>query len=174
MLTCYRLWIPCSFSHFSKIITFRYENLVACSKYPGTWCFDSFIGAIFLRKVGNFFQSSLIYLDMEREKYLQYVAVRSWSELFTKLAARTSHRYLMTRLSLQVVYLWRHVSSTAPPFILWWWNLEILLGPLHRSSPLGEILRPPENSVPQTIVLRYKEIVGILCTKQQSNGIVSI
>jgi hypothetical protein len=24
------------------------------------------------------------------------------------------HRYLMTRLSLQVVYLWRHVLSTAP------------------------------------------------------------
>jgi hypothetical protein len=49
-------------------------------------------------------------------------------------------RYLMTRLSLQVVYLWRHVSSTAPPFILWWWNLKILLGPLHRSSPfIGEL-----------------------------------
>jgi hypothetical protein len=32
----------------------------------------------------------------------------------------------MTRLSLQVVYLWCHVSSTAPPFILWWWTLEIL------------------------------------------------
>jgi hypothetical protein len=46
----------------------------------------------------------------------------------------------MTRLSLQVFYLLRHVSSTAPPFMLWWWNLEILLGPLHRSSPLiGEL-----------------------------------
>jgi hypothetical protein len=49
-----------------------------------------------------------------------------------------THRYLITRLSLQVVYLWRHVSSTAPPFILWWWNLETLLGPLHRSSPFKE------------------------------------
>jgi hypothetical protein len=50
------------------------------------------------------------------------------------------HRYLMTRLSLQVVYLWRHVSWTAPPFILWWSNLEILFGPLHRSSPfIGEL-----------------------------------
>jgi hypothetical protein len=50
------------------------------------------------------------------------------------------HRYLMTRLSLQVVYLWRHVSSTAPPFILWWSNLVILFGPLHRSSPfIGEL-----------------------------------
>jgi hypothetical protein len=39
------------------------------------------------------------------------------------------HRYLMTRLSLKVVYLWRHVSSTAPPFILWWLNLEILFAP---------------------------------------------
>jgi hypothetical protein len=47
----------------------------------------------------------------------------------------TSHRYLMTRLSLQVFYLWRHVSSSAPPLILWWSNLEILFGPLHRSSP---------------------------------------
>jgi hypothetical protein len=38
----------------------------------------------------------------------------------------------------------------------------------------GEILRPPENSVPQTIVLRFQEIEGILCTKQRSNVIVSI
>jgi hypothetical protein len=46
----------------------------------------------------------------------------------------------MTRLSLQVVYLWCHVSSTAPPFILWWPNLEILFGPLHCSSPfIGEL-----------------------------------
>jgi hypothetical protein len=46
----------------------------------------------------------------------------------------------MTRLILQVVYLWRYVSSTAPPFILWWPNFEILLGPLHRSSPfIGEL-----------------------------------
>jgi hypothetical protein len=50
------------------------------------------------------------------------------------------HRYLINRLSLQVVYLWRHVSSTASPFILWWSNLEILVGPLHRSSPfIGEL-----------------------------------
>jgi hypothetical protein len=45
------------------------------------------------------------------------------------------HRYLMSRLSLQVFYLWRHVLSTATPFILWWSNLETLFAPLHRSSP---------------------------------------
>jgi hypothetical protein len=51
-----------------------------------------------------------------------------------------NHRYLMTRLSVQVIYLWRHVSSTAPPFILWWSTLEILFGPLHPSSPfIGEL-----------------------------------
>jgi hypothetical protein len=44
------------------------------------------------------------------------------------------HRYLMSRLSLQVFYLWRHVLSTAPPFRSWWSNLEILFAPLHRSS----------------------------------------
>jgi hypothetical protein len=38
----------------------------------------------------------------------------------------------------------------------------------------GEILSHPENSVLQTIVLRYLEIGGILCTKQRSDGIVSI
>jgi hypothetical protein len=38
----------------------------------------------------------------------------------------------------------------------------------------GEILRPPENSVPQTTVFRYQEIGDILCTKQRSNGIVFI
>jgi hypothetical protein len=41
----------------------------------------------------------------------------------------------MSRLNLQVFYLWRHVLSTAPPFILWGSNLEILFAPLHRSSP---------------------------------------
>jgi hypothetical protein len=38
----------------------------------------------------------------------------------------------------------------------------------------GEIRSHPENGVPQTIVLRYQEMGGILCTKQRSNGIVSI
>jgi hypothetical protein len=53
---------------------------------------------------------------------------------------RSYHRYLIPRLSLKVVYLWRHVSSTAPPFILWWWNLETLFVPLNRSSPfIGEL-----------------------------------
>jgi hypothetical protein len=47
----------------------------------------------------------------------------------------------MSRLSLQVVYLWRHVLSTVPPFILWWSNLEILFTPLHRSSPFIRGLR---------------------------------
>jgi hypothetical protein len=56
------------------------------------------------------------------------------------MSAELYHRYLMTRLSLQVFYLWRHVSSTALPFILWWPNLEILFAPLHRSSSfIGEL-----------------------------------
>jgi hypothetical protein len=43
-------------------------------------------------------------------------------------------------LSLKVVYLSRHVSSTAPPFILWWSNLETLFALLNRSSPfIGEL-----------------------------------
>jgi hypothetical protein len=54
---------------------------------------------------------------------------------------RLHHRYLMNRLSLQVFYLWRHVLSTAPSFILWWSNLEILFAPLHRSSPFIGRLR---------------------------------
>jgi hypothetical protein len=57
----------------------------------------------------------------------------------TKVSTRRmqcAHRYLMSRLSLQVFYLWRHVLSTQrPPFILWWSILEILFVPLHRSSP---------------------------------------
>jgi hypothetical protein len=52
-----------------------------------------------------------------------------------------AHRYLMSRLSLQVFYLWRHVLSTPPLFILWWSNLEILFAPLHRSSPFTGGLR---------------------------------
>jgi hypothetical protein len=34
-----------------------------------------------------------------------------------------------------------YVLSTAPPFILWWSNLEILFAPLYRSSPfIGGLL----------------------------------
>jgi hypothetical protein len=52
------------------------------------------------------------------------------------------HRYLMSRLILQVFYLWHHVFSTALPLILWWSNLEILhICPLHRSSPFVGGLR---------------------------------
>jgi hypothetical protein len=66
-----------------------------------------------------------------------YLHARSITDLHNM---RMNHRYLMTWLSLQVVYLWRHVSSTATPFILWWSILEILFGPLHRSSPfIGEL-----------------------------------
>jgi hypothetical protein len=52
-----------------------------------------------------------------------------------RIRATANHRYLMSRLSLQVFYLWRHVLLTAPPFILWWSNLKILFAPLHRNSP---------------------------------------
>jgi hypothetical protein len=44
---------------------------------------------------------------------------------------------LWGRLHLHDFYLWRHVVSTAPPFILWWWKFEILFDPLHRSSSIG-------------------------------------
>jgi hypothetical protein len=34
--------------------------------------------------------------------------------------ATPTHRYLIHRLSLKVGYLWRHVSSTAPPFTVYY------------------------------------------------------
>jgi hypothetical protein len=43
--------------------------------------------------------------------------------------------------------------------------IPIPIGRFHVSS--GEIFRPPENSVPQTIVFRFKEIGGKLCTKHR-------
>jgi hypothetical protein len=58
--------------------------------------------------------------------------------------ATCNHRYLMSRLSVQVFYLWLHVLSTAPPFILWWSILEILFAPLHRSFPFIGGLRCQE------------------------------
>jgi hypothetical protein len=75
-------------------------------------------------------------------RYVCFINIASCSESFVwwrlswKLFWKIwTHRYLMSRLSLQVFYLWRHVLSTAPPFILWWSNFEILFAPLHRSSP---------------------------------------
>jgi hypothetical protein len=55
-----------------------------------------------------------------------------------------SHRYLMDRLPIHGFYLWRHILSTAPPFIFWWWKFEILFEPLPRSSPFigGQCLQP--------------------------------
>jgi hypothetical protein len=56
------------------------------------------------------------------------------------------HRYLMSRLSLQVFYLWRHVLSRAQPFILWWWNLEIIFALFNRNSPfIGAALSSNSN-----------------------------
>jgi hypothetical protein len=46
-----------------------------------------------------------------------------------------------------VFYLWSHVLSTAPTFILWWWHLEILFAPLHRSSPFIEGKQFKRNTV---------------------------
>jgi hypothetical protein len=64
---------------------------------------------------------------------------------------------------------------------------DLVYSNVHSSSPTihhhvsstytvarGEILSHPENSIPQTIVLRYLEIGSILCTKHRSDGIVSI
>jgi hypothetical protein len=75
-----------------------------------------------------------VILDSETLRTVQKQAFSFWRAT-TNSFLHFAHRYLMTRLSLQVVYLWRHVSSTAPPLILWWSNLEIPFGPLHRSSP---------------------------------------
>jgi hypothetical protein len=52
---------------------------------------------------------------------------------FCVWAAR-GQNIVMSRLNWQVFYLWRHVLSTAPSFLIWWSNLEILFAPLHRSS----------------------------------------
>jgi hypothetical protein len=67
--------------------------------------------------------------------WIKFIKIRIRNWMLAKL--EDSHRYLMSRLSLQVSYLlWRHVLSTVPPFILWLSNLEILFAPLHRSSPM--------------------------------------
>jgi hypothetical protein len=50
-------------------------------------------------------------------------------------------------------------------------TLVQMLAALHLTR--GEILRPPGSSLWQTIVFRYKEIRGILCTKHLRNGNVS-
>jgi hypothetical protein len=93
-----------------------------------------------------------------------------------------THRYLMPRLSLQVVYLWRHVSSTAPPFILWWSNLKLIFSPLHRTSPfIGElrcqaiqmehgpyIAERTQNSVYIVRCLWLYDILGLMKTAKSS------
>jgi hypothetical protein len=54
------------------------------------------------------------------------------------LSTSYTHRYLMSRLPLHGFFLRRHVLSTAPSFILWWWKFEILFDPLPRSSSFLE------------------------------------
>jgi hypothetical protein len=72
-----------------------------------------------------------------------YVIHIPYSVTKASFSVGISHRYLISRLSLQVFYLWRHVLSTVPPFILWWSNLEILFAPLHRSSQQKEPNKQP-------------------------------
>jgi hypothetical protein len=87
----------------------------------------------------------LLFTLLYRLTPLMFIMLDSQAHTSTgsQLFFSTDHRYLMSndyRLSLQVFYLWRHVSSTAPPLILWWSNLEILVRPLHRNSPfIGEL-----------------------------------
>jgi hypothetical protein len=73
--------------------------------------------------------------------FFQFIRHKGDLYLQHTLHARQHHRYLMSRLSFQVFYLWRHVLLTAPPFISWWSNLEILFATLHRSSPFTGGLR---------------------------------
>jgi hypothetical protein len=97
-------------------------------------------------KMGRLIQLSFLHTGAFSKSNIDFSSSASGSERESKREWEVweqggRHRYLMTRLCLQVVYLWRHVSSTAPPFILWWGNFEILLGPLHRISPLTGELR---------------------------------
>jgi hypothetical protein len=83
-----------------------------------------------------------------------------FAQLWEALAAR------LTRVT-QPLIRWVHQGHVAP--------VGCLVEAFVASESRGEILSPPENSVPQTIVLRYQEIGGLLCSKQRSNGtIVSI
>jgi hypothetical protein len=64
------------------------------------------------------------------------LAISNLSCRSSSAVAHSNHRYLMRRLSLQVFYLWRHMWSTALPFILWWSNLEILFASSTAALPL--------------------------------------
>jgi hypothetical protein len=66
-------------------------------------------------------------------KNLKFPPISVISLILWTRCPQYQHRYLMSRLSLQV--MWHHLLSTVPPFILWWSNLEILFAPLHLSSP---------------------------------------
>jgi hypothetical protein len=69
----------------------------------------------------------------KNDAIFQYLRKASEAESLKLWGLSELHRYLMGRLPLQGFYLWRHVLSKAPPFILWWPNLETLFVPLHRS-----------------------------------------
>jgi hypothetical protein len=82
------------------------------------------------------------------QKIQQYITVVTCQELenisirHLQLLALSSlalpHRYLMGRLPLHGRYLWSHVLSTAPSFILWWWKFEILFD----LTPLPQFFLP--------------------------------
>jgi hypothetical protein len=88
----------------------------------------------------------------------------------------------MSRLSLQVFYLWRHVLSTQrAPFILRWSNLEILFAP--QRSPFIQRLRCQAIQTKHCpyITERAQQavyIVRCLCTgidlKQKKIGLVNL
>jgi hypothetical protein len=78
---------------------------------------------------------------------------------------RTSNLVCFT---LQVFYMWRQIMSTAPPFLLWWPNLEILFCPpppqflRHRRAALSN------NSKGTQSVNTRKVVYNVRCMNMSS------
>jgi hypothetical protein len=138
----------CEFTTYPAILNTRVcvsmwkeRKLLSCLKeYEYIHILNIFFDAVFRQ---------LWHMGMKRESKNANLQLWKLEGLTTKNyfqgrhLKRTNHRYLMTRLSLQVFYLWRHVSATAPPPILWWSKFRNTICPpppqlsLHRRAALS-------------------------------------
>jgi hypothetical protein len=81
------------------------------------------------------------YPNQRKNLYLPY-PTGAWNNVL-QYNLWSNHRYLVSRFTLQDFFLCRHELSSAPPFILWWPNLEILHVPHHRSYFIGGLRCQP-------------------------------
>jgi hypothetical protein len=101
-------------------------------------------------------------------------SANTWKVEFVNRFGHSLIRPMLTRMSSQFKEMDSHIRFITKYFYFLFFLDAIFLDLHEFITPdiTDEIFSPPAGSVPQTIVVRYKEIGGILCTKKRIKGLV--